>query len=222
MRCILCADVDLTKAQRKQTCVVCEQRTRSTLRRVMDAAALLPAVLPGGAAAGNDRVSGSHDLPMPGGNALVILGPGRDVPGYPDTERPDDPVPLVNLLGTWEDDWREQQHQPPRPFFGSIGATVSAAYHYLVAHNFWAAEAHPAYDEYASDLTGMLKTMERLLSTNGYIERLPIPCPDCGGTFVRPNGASHIRCVDCRRIWPDEDYRRLSIIVIADFQQASA
>lgn len=93
MKCILCADVELSKLQRRQTCLGCEQRTRTTLLRVMDAAALLPALFSGLTLSSQDPVSGSHDLPMPGRDAMVILGPGADLAyGHPerDDERPDE------------------------------------------------------------------------------------------------------------------------------------
>ncbi len=42
------------------------------------------------------------------------------------------------------------------------------------------------------------------------------PCPACGGQLVRENGASEVHCVRCPVAFPEEEYRRLALVIISD------
>ena len=39
--------------------------------------------------------------------------------------------------------------------------------------------------------------------------RLPVPCPSCQGTLIRPNGSDEVVCLECGRARSDEDYHAL-------------
>lgn len=52
---------------------------------------------------------------------------------------------------------------------------------------------------------------------------LPAPCPsiDCGAmALVRHDGAEDVHCEHCHRRWSEQDYRRLTLILAADYRAA--
>lgn len=49
--------------------------------------------------------------------------------------------------------------------------------------------------------------------------QLPSPCPRCEHmTLVRHNGTEHVTCETCGVRWPEQDYRRLVLILAEDYQ----
>lgn len=56
-------------------------------------------------------------------------------------------------------------------------------------------------------------------------DRLPAVCPslECGAAaLVRWHGASEVTCEQCARVWPEEEYRRLVIVLAAEQRQQAA
>lgn len=182
-----------------QTCDKCVARTLTTLGDIVDVYAVLPVRLDTLTAISYEqttRGSGRHALP--GGEVLVLLGPGgtgstarRLSPteiawGYTGREHgidnaDTDGVSVTQLLVSWEDDWRHVRGEP-----ATQPATVVGAAGYLRQRMRWAANQHPAFDEFATDLRQLLA---RLKDAAGLADR-PAPaaatCSQCGaGTLVR-------------------------------------
>lgn len=191
--CICCAR-SLHLAE-KQTCTVCTGRTRADLADVENLYMLLPDELGNlhTPALDQSRAPG-YDPPMPGGEPLALLGPGSKgatqilgvpVPGGRDDshsfdEYPDDPQSVVHELTRWEDDWRLTRGEPA----ATGPASVSTSRRYLNARLTWAADYHPAFDEFASDMQSLRSRLARVTSTDDIPVR-GVPCFDCDAHLQR-------------------------------------
>lgn len=235
--CVVCtvADLDRLSPPRRQTCQACAEATATTLRDFLEVLAVAPrAYLRSGSAQG-ERVKGSTEKPTPGGDTLTLLGPGRDVTiahTAPDIWHDDDPEPAVSMLASWEDDWRDIRDDDPRPvqpwesskgdrrstggIRRPIARTIHRAVRYLSLHNDWAAEHHPAYDEYAHHLTEIKDRTERALRVDSLVHKLPVKCPHCDGRLVRDDGADRVRCRKCHNSWTEQAYLWLTVILASE------
>jgi hypothetical protein len=139
------------------TCIGCLGRTRSDLAAISDRLALGEQLLqdwwapvsPGTPTDGGR----SNETPLPGGDLLVMVGPGswawgnrtRDL-----DEQPDDPEAIAYELTKWEDDWRRTRGQRAAAY----DRELSKAREYLDRNMGWAAQNHPAFPEFAKILRG--------------------------------------------------------------------
>lgn len=177
------------------TCRACVADVRAALRGIVDGYAVLPLLLdslgsnapkrnPGGGG-GGDR-----ERPLPGGDPLVMLGPGsggdnvrradtarlRVDPGavqlYGRDDADGDPVSVSHELGRWEDDWRRLRGEPGAPG----PAYVSTAVDYLTVNVSWAASRHPAFREFADDMRRLRWQLEAVTRTEDRPVRASAPC----------------------------------------------
>lgn len=175
--CIVCQ----TTHTPDQTCQPCLGRTRRTLIRIEQLYALLPYELAGRAGASlpmdPSGIRGETE-PMPGGDILVMLGPGSTA--WHAMERDDvDSVPGV--LERWDTDWRITLAEPA----ATEPATVTGCVLYLLRRLTTAAQRHPAFDEFADDMRVMRDRLELALRISP--QRSPVPCLQCGTrTLERP------------------------------------
>ena len=82
---------------------------------------------------------------------------------------------------------------------------------------YWAHEPADGLDG-ALELLRLHEVTRAALGRTRLVHELPAPCPDidCGRmTLVRENGASQVDCTSCGRVYPEEDYRRLTLILTA-------
>jgi hypothetical protein len=183
------------------TCRACVADARADLAAVLDAYGMLPALLNGlGSNAPNPAaVHGGSERPMPGGDVLVLLGPGSgadnqrradaarrragrpgsDVWGLDDL--PSDPSSVAYELGRWEDDWRRVRGEPA----ASGPAGVHTAADYLRDRLAWAAGHHDAFPDFAEDLARLRRRLEVATGTIDRPERADVPCLDCQGPLER-------------------------------------
>lgn len=198
----------------------------------MELHALMPAVA-------LDRASAE----IPGGLAQVMLGPYS--PGlaalhlalqYGEWGEWDDnaSTPEVNPLSplaTWEDDWRSEYGHGAGPI-----ATVSNAAAYLRRHLHTAAQQHPAFDEFASEI-GRLRASMQAVRGDADPTVHGVACFDCGHdlrqTFAEADPCGHEdapcgcdqggrrdtwECTHCSRTYTEHDYRRAVRQAHADAQ----
>lgn len=179
-----------------------------------------------------------------GGDAMVMLGPysdggadqlarhsGDDRLGYPawlgyavesTLNLPNDPVPPLLVLATWEDDWRiELGHG------GGPRATLWRCADYLGTHLTMMAQRHLAFDEFAADVARLRGRMEAVLHDGDREDQADVSCFECGGRLVRKvtnRGADDCwTCGKCRRRYTDPEYHlavRAKLEAIRD-QEAS-
>lgn len=163
---------------------------------------------------GAEKVSGSREAPIPVAvdvvdltspartAALTITGP--DQLGY---------LSVATELDFWVLDWRLAlwpNHSIPLP-------TVTVLSGWLRNRVDHACDHHPAIDEFATKVRQIHKTLRRMVGELRHVHRLPAPCPTCElSTLVRADGASYVECTSCRRLWTEEDYRRLSVVLAAE------
>lgn len=183
--CILC--VTSLPVDRPQTCLPCLAGVRRDLSAVVDLYALLPAAMAGsiygqpGAPRDGDP---SGERTIPGGDRLAMLGPGsRGLAHVWDDEldeRSDDPESVAFELGRAEDDWRLTRGEPA----AEVAGTVASATAYLMPRLGWAADHHPAFDEFATDVRRLLGRLRTATATDDRPER-GAPCLSCGATLER-------------------------------------
>lgn len=69
------------------------------------------------------------------------------------------------------------------------------------------------------EILDLAEAARRYLGHTRGKDRLPAVCPslECGAAaLVRWHGASEVTCEQCGRTWPEEDYRRLVIVLAAE------
>ena len=80
---------------------------------------------------------------------------------------------------------------------------------------YWAHEPADGLDG-ALELLRLHEVTRAALGRNRLVHQLPAPCPniDCGEMrLVRENGAAQVDCEACGRVYPENDYRRLTLIL---------
>jgi len=190
-----------------QTCYRCYQRARTLLADVVALYAELPDII-GHLAAIKTSTMPAEKYPspsMPGGDALVMLGPGSDGRREDSfTFRDGDAYSVSAILGSWEDAWRVQRAEPAALYRPSV-RTASA---YLRGHLQWASNTAVGFSDFIDDLsrlkgrmrvvTGQIsppvKSDARCFADNceGRLEQRwrddgldeDRDCPDCGAHYT--------------------------------------
>jgi hypothetical protein len=196
---------------------VCEgdrAQVRRDLGEIPDAYALLPGVLASGQGSG-EKVSGSRQAPLPlRVDPLDLTLPARagsvgipDQVGY---------LSVATELDFWVRDWadwRGRGERLPEP-------DVTTMTQWLLVRLDDAFD-HPAIDEFAAKVSYLRRTLHRMAGIQPLTHHLPAPCPTCGlTTMVRRDGASYVECDTCGRLWTEEDYRRLCVVLAAEQEVA--
>jgi hypothetical protein len=171
-------------SDRPRVCRDCQDANTTQLREVLDMWAELPDVL-------------EQHAPerLPGGDALVLAGPGaRGEQGADDPERRrliDDnssaPIPSVAwTLVSWADDWRHirDEESRERETAPAYEAVVRDAHAYLLDHAAWAAAEHWAWAEYAADISHLHGSLLRATNRYRWPGRLGLSCFACRGQLV--------------------------------------
>jgi len=71
----------------------------------------------------------------------------------------------------------------------------------------------------AIDLLTLHRVTQAALGQTKLVHELPAPCPHCDNmTLVRDDGDDNVHCRRCRLQWPEEDYKRLTLILAADYK----
>jgi hypothetical protein len=155
----------------QQTCPSCISNTREDIAEIVRMDAALPAQTLDG---GNDgKLEAAREIP--GGEAMVMLGPGAKRGEIGKGEH----ITTLLLLVGWEDDWRHiKHHHTDDP------ATVEDAAKYLDEHLHWAAQEHPAFDAIAEELRGHRAHLEDVLH-DGERADTGAPCVNCGRPLER-------------------------------------
>lgn len=168
-------------------CEQCLTRARADLAGIVEMYAELPRHLGHPRSTAYDRSRPSTDgAPLPGGDALVLLGPGS--PGYDDddvTVRDGDPASVAFELDWWQRDWADSRGENPDLTPRSVAAMVRYAAGYLEVHARWAANNHPGFDAFAADLNRLHRLLEHATARTDAREVAEAACMSCGGQLVR-------------------------------------
>lgn len=173
------------------TCWACIGKARRDLIAIMDLVALLPEHAQ--QAATNGHLVAAE--PIPGGDALVMLGRGSEGLSEDGSTNPGDPDPPAWVLGWWEEIWREALVLSSKlPVWRRLPDQVIAEAHkFLGEHLDWAAQWHPGFHRFARDLGATRRQLEAILRA-GDAPMEGVSCFECGVTLQRiyraPRGCS--------------------------------
>lgn len=169
-------------SDRPRVCRDCEDRTSALLADVMEMWAELP-----------DLLDNHADEQLPGGNVLVLLGPGStgaqgaddpEVRKLIDDNRRNDIPSVAWTLITWADDWARISGDADDDHGDVVGGTafpVERAYRYLRDRGSWAAAHHWAWAEYAADIAHLHGALLRATGRHRRPTRLGLDCFLCRG-----------------------------------------
>ena len=133
---------------------------------------------------------------------------------------------MVATLESWERDWRELRgDEPPRPR-GSDQVTLAGVVAWLDGHAEWAANHHPAIDEFVAEVNTLWSTARNVLGLVDRPMRSDVPCFSCGEQDLErrygPTGlADHWVCARCGREYAPGEYARATAQIV-DSQPATA
>lgn len=165
-----------------RTCWPCIGKARRDLLAIVDLVALLPEHAFHGATNGHLVAA----EPIPGGDAVMMLGRGSEGLSEDGSTNSGDPEPPAWVLGWWEETWREQLGLASRfPVWRrEPGRTIAAANVFLGEHLDWAANYHPGFGTFAGDLAVTRRQLEALLRA-GDAPVEGVSCFECGSTLQR-------------------------------------
>lgn len=157
------------------------------------------------AAVYDSDIKGAEDgHPLPGGDVLVLLSGGSQGLAEDEwTTKDGDPVSVPFTLTWWSKAWREDRNDPDLTRPGSLRSETHAAAAYLEVHARWAANTHPGFEQFATDLRDLHRALEQATGRLRHPTKANADCFDCGGPLVRridDNGLEedHWTCSHCR------------------------
>lgn len=199
--------------EQPQTCLPCIAAVRRRLDGVVELYGRLPELLDRLSSGSDwrDKGSRSDDTRLPGGDVLALLAGGSEGRYWAgrgvtiNDNLPSDPPSVAFELSRWEDDWRQLR--------GEVAATsmpdVATAASYLARRMTWAADRHPAFGEFSTDIRNLHIRLEQATGVTDRPET-GAPCMDCGAFLERrwtDNGlADEWVCPRCHRQYADAAY----------------
>ena len=94
--------------------------------------------------------------------------------------------------------------------------TVAALAPWLLAQHDWLID-QPWAPDLADELRDLNRHTNTLTRSQPRQHRLPAPCPTCNEQqLTRWDGADHITCDSCGRVWTEADYTRLVLVLTSD------
>lgn len=168
-------------------CAECVSGTRWDLATIQVCYALLPAMLgaPQGASLGAVMGGKGDAAALPGGDVLVMLGPG----GGAGAGEPGDPPAVAHEMSTWCEAWAELRGERTWPRVGVwhgrwVEPSVESCTRWLHTRLEWAMQHHPAASEFAEDM-GRIRVRLENATHSGTQPETGTTCPRCGGTVER-------------------------------------
>jgi hypothetical protein len=167
-----------------QACRPCTDRVDLNLRSLAGPDGLyarLSGRLMPGSGSGGPSVSGSRTAPLPLRlEPLSLLARGG----------------VVTILQTWLIDWHETlDYRHPR-WDGDLQQQCDQAVHRLRVLLPWAADAHPAFEEFARETGQLRRQCEAQVTGEKPPMRVPVGCP-CGQTLRVTLDSPGARCPNC-------------------------
>lgn len=197
----LCAVCSLSLTEHEpQTCADCLLKTGQTLAGIGLLYDELPAMLGHlkSPSFDGERPAADDGRPLPGGDALVLLGPGSE--GLAEdgtTTKQGDPGSVAFELGWWAAEWAGERGDTLVLSGRRMAGQVHGALDYLARHMRWAANTHQAFAEFASDLNVLHGTLERATARDTVTPVAEAECFDCSSDLIRemrpPNRCRHER-----------------------------
>jgi hypothetical protein len=68
----------------------------------------------------------------------------------------------------------------------------------------------------------LARRAERAAGLDRLVHHLPVPCPSCDTrALTREDGAEQVDCQACGRVWREDEYRRLTLILASDYRDVA-
>jgi hypothetical protein len=163
----------------RRVCVVCIGRARRNLLDVREGYSLLhdcmkliaspaPSLAP----------ARSHDTLMPGGDALVLLGPGSEGKSDEGCINEDDVDSIAGVLDEYWSNWRHCRGW--RAVTVAPDRLVGDACTFLSRHMEWAASELDHFPEFAAKMKSLRGMVWRVTGQSMFVIKSPAPCFQCG------------------------------------------
>jgi hypothetical protein len=82
--------------------------------------------------------------------------------------------------------------------------------------------AAPFAETVGREVLDLARRAERANGFDRLVHHLPVPCPTCDTrALTREDGSDQVECRACCRVWPEQDYRRLVLILASDYQDVA-
>jgi hypothetical protein len=192
---------------RERVCDACRTRLPHTIADIAHLWTQLPAAMQP-AHTDNQRVTGSREAPTPVNiDALDLSATARS--GEASTaarEHPEDQigqVPVAFILDQWARDWRDEmafRQSLPQP-------TVPELAKWLIDRVDWAADRHPAIDEFATEISRLRAVLR---GTLGLYDPPPefcdgVVCRKCDRYALYREG-DYVECDHCGLLYSEQEY----------------
>jgi len=201
-RCVTCPQLRAGEPriyERAQCCEGCRSRLRAMLAEVVDLYAGL--TLEKGST-GGAKVSGSRTPPLPLAVATLDLTMPAHLGAVQDGLHDQlGDISAATILDSWATDWQTYRWALlPAP-------TVPTLVGWLTDRLVWACDEHPAIDDFAAELNGLVR---RLRPPAPRAElKTGVPCRECEKvTLYRWPGSDYIECGSCDVLMTPEEFTR--------------
>ena len=176
-------------------CRLCEERVDLDLRALRGPdglyVQLASALRPGAGGDTGARVSGSRTAPLPLRLEPLSLSARGGV---------------VTVLQTWLIDWHEQLGYTYPRWEGGLPEQLDQATHRLRMLLPWAAERHPAFGEFTTEVAHLTRACRRQVTGEKPERRISVACP-CGAILRVTISTPGARCTTC-----GEQYARADVL----------
>lgn len=165
-------------------CRLCQDRADQALRQLPGPGGLyaaLAGVLTPGNGGNLSHVSGSRTAPLPLRLEPLSLAARGGV---------------VTVLQAWLVDWHEQLGWRHPRWEGGLQQQLDQVVHALRVNLEWAATSHPAFGDFASEVTLLVRQCERQISGERPERPIAVACP-CGTVLRVTVSTPGVRCRGC-------------------------
>lgn len=185
-------------------CRPCQHRIRSSLGRIPDLAVHA-------ASRRDGRLNTGHAATDATRHATRAGSPS----GSPAWDTADE---AITWAAAWADALADHLHEQGPAKLNPAGlpmADVTASVRYLNAR-FDQLMASPMAADVGTEALALTVRLERAAGRDRLTHRLKERCPSCDRkALVREDGAAHVECRGCGRLWTESEYARLAFVIEA-------
>lgn len=221
MKCVIDGETDIETGQ---VCRRCERIEAQRLDDIVAMHARLGDHLEPGSSTGQ-RVSGSREAPLPlRVDVLDLTLPARvtHIRGYFDDQM--GVISVASVLDFWVRDWISYPQCPGDHLPVPVVATLADWLRKRLA--VWAAEHHPAMDEYSGEIEALWYALRNAVGDAPQPRQMcvGVPCKRCDqmALYREDDGSGDVRCGGCRHVISADEYMSWTRLVSANAKEIAA